>query len=83
MRKKNRSVSRIVEEYLQNIAMNGESLTVAMAREPFFDAGKTVLAMAETNRIIGTTSANCIANIYITLRASLAAMKKPDDSSLL
>ncbi|HBD95314.1 MAG: hypothetical protein A2015_12825 [Spirochaetes bacterium GWF1_31_7] len=28
-RKKNRSVSRIVEEYLQNIAMNRESFTLS------------------------------------------------------
>jgi predicted nucleic acid-binding protein len=43
-------------------------LDVALAREPFFSASKTVLAMAENNIIIGNISSNCIANIYYILR---------------
>jgi len=43
-------------------------LDVALAREPFFSASKTILAMAENNLIIGNISSNCIANIYYILR---------------
>jgi hypothetical protein len=43
-------------------------LDVALAREPFFSTSKIILAMAENNIIIGTTSSNCIANIYYILR---------------
>ena len=45
-------------------------LDVALAREPFFSGSKTILAMAETNVIIGKISSNCIANIYYILRKS-------------
>lgn len=45
-------------------------LDVALAREPFFPGSKIILAMAETNVIIGKISSNCIANIYYILRKS-------------
>ena len=43
-------------------------LDVALAREPFFPASRTILAMAENNCISGTISSNCVANIYYILR---------------
>jgi predicted nucleic acid-binding protein len=43
-------------------------LDVAMAQKPFFSTSRTILAMAETGRIIGVTSSNCIANLYYILR---------------
>lgn len=43
-------------------------LDVALARNPFFPASKTILAMAENNYIVGTISSNCIANMYYILR---------------
>ncbi|MGP1437946.1 MAG: PIN domain-containing protein [Treponema sp.] len=43
-------------------------LDVALTREPFFSARKTILVMAENNIIIGNISSNCIANIYYILR---------------
>ena len=43
-------------------------LDVALARQPFFEASKIIVAMAENNIIIGNISSNCIANIYYILR---------------
>ena len=43
-------------------------LDVALARNPFFPASKMILAMVESNFIIGSLSSNCIANIYYILR---------------
>lgn len=57
--KKNRSVSRIVEEYLQNISMNEESFTVAEGiKAPvtdsmcgmFSDSGKSYKEMLDDAR---------------------------------
>ncbi len=45
-------------------------LDVALARSPFFNASKQILAMAENNLIIGNISSNCIANVYYILRKS-------------
>jgi len=45
-------------------------LDVALARKPFFEASKTVLALAENNIVIACISSNCIANIYYILRKS-------------
>lgn len=43
-------------------------LDLALMREPFFEASKTVLAMAEINLISGNISSNAVANIYYILR---------------
>lgn len=43
-------------------------LDIALMREPFFEASKTILAMAETNLIVGNISSNAVANIYYILR---------------
>ena len=43
-------------------------LDVALARSPFVDSSKLVLALLENNIAIGFTSSNCIANIYYVLR---------------
>jgi predicted nucleic acid-binding protein len=43
-------------------------LDVALARKPFFEASRIVLALAENNIIYANTSSNCIANIYYILR---------------
>lgn len=43
-------------------------LDIALMREPFFEASKTILAMAETNLIVGNVSSNAVANIYYILR---------------
>jgi predicted nucleic acid-binding protein len=43
-------------------------LDVALAREPFLEASKMILALLENNIAIGFTSSNCIANIYYILR---------------
>lgn len=43
-------------------------LDIALMREPFFEASKAILAMAETNLIVGNISSNAVANIYYILR---------------
>ena len=43
-------------------------LDVALARSPFVETSKLVLALLENNIAIGFTSSNCIANIYYVLR---------------
>lgn len=43
-------------------------LDIALMREPFFETSKTILAMAETNLIVGNVSSNAVANIYYILR---------------
>lgn len=43
-------------------------LDLALAREPFFKASKTILKMAETNLIMANMSSNRIANLYYILR---------------
>ena len=43
-------------------------LDVALARSPFVETSKLVLALMENNIAIGFTSSNCIANIYYVLR---------------
>lgn len=43
-------------------------LDVALAREPFLEASRLVLALLENNIAIGFISSNCIANIYYILR---------------
>ena len=43
-------------------------LDVALARKPFLEASKLVLALLENNIALGFISSNCIANIYYILR---------------
>lgn len=43
-------------------------LDVALARKPFVDASREVLAWAESGQIIACISSNSIANIYYILR---------------
>ncbi len=43
-------------------------LDVALAREPFLEHSKNLLAMLENNIVIGHLSSNCLANIYYILR---------------
>jgi len=43
-------------------------LDVALARKPFLEHSKIVLAMLENNIAIGHVSSNCVANIYYIFR---------------
>lgn len=43
-------------------------LDVALARNPFLEHSKNVLAMLENNIAIGHLSSNCVANIYYIFR---------------
>ncbi len=43
-------------------------LDVALAREPFLENSKNVLAMLENNIATGHLSSNCVANIYCIFR---------------
>lgn len=43
-------------------------LDVALARKPFLEHSKNVLAMLENNIAIGHLSSNCVANIYYIFR---------------
>jgi len=43
-------------------------LDVALARKPFLEHSKSVLAMLENNIAIGHLSSNCVANIYYVFR---------------
>lgn len=45
-------------------------LDVALARVPFFQASRAVLAMAENGIVLAHVSSNCIANLYYILRKS-------------
>jgi len=46
----------------------GVILDVALARKPFLEHSKIVLAMLENNIAIGHVSSNCVANIYYIFR---------------
>ena len=43
-------------------------LDVALARQPFVDANKTVLSLLENGRAVGFASSNSITNIYYVLK---------------
>lgn len=45
-------------------------LDVALARQPFLEASRIVLALMENNIAIGYISSNGIANLYYILRKS-------------
>ena len=45
-------------------------LDVALARQPFLEASRVVLALLENGRAVGFASSNSITNIYYVLRKS-------------
>ena len=51
-------------------------LDVALAREPFLEHSKNVLAMLENNIAIGHLSSNCVANIYYIFKQLYKDLKK-------
>ncbi|HVZ17597.1 MAG TPA: PIN domain-containing protein [Terriglobales bacterium] len=53
-------------------------LDVALAREPFVEASRVVLALLENGRAVGFASSNSITNIYYILRKAGGDSKARD-----